>query len=70
MQLLTGLLGCLLLICYLQQTSIAAPTHVKRNQEDTVTLLFNGYACRVLKAAQLVTDKLNVSLYCAENLRV
>ena len=39
MKLLTGLLGCFLFICYLQKPSLAAPTHVKRDQEYRNALL-------------------------------
>ena len=58
---LTGLLACLLLIiCFLQEFSLAAPTHLKRDKEYR-NALFNAYGCRVLKAADLVRNKLNVS---------
>ena len=57
---LTGLLGCFLLICYLQELSLAAPTHVKRDQEYR-NALFDAYGCRILKAADVVRNKLNVS---------
>ena len=57
---LTGLLACLLLICFLQEFSLAAPTHLKRDKEYR-NALFNAYGCRVLKAADLVRSKLNVS---------
>ena len=60
MQLLTGLLGCILLICCLQELSSAAPTHVKRDQEYR-NALFDEYGCRVQKAADAVRSKLNVS---------
>ena len=60
MKLLTGLLGCFLLICYLQEPSLAAPTHVKRDQELR-NALFDVYGCRVVKAADGVRNKLNVS---------
>ena len=54
------LLGCFLLICYLQETSLAAPIHVKRDQEYR-NALFDAYGCRVLKATDAVRNKLNVS---------
>ena len=54
MKLLTGLLGGFLLICSLQQPSLAAPGHVKRDQKY-VKALFDVYGCRVVKAASLVT---------------
>ena len=60
MKLFTGLLGGFLLICYLQQPCIAAPSHVKRDQGH-VNALFDQYGCRVEKAASLVRSKLNVS---------
>ena len=60
MKLLTGLLGGFLLICSLQQPSLAAPGHVKRDQKY-VKALFDVYGCRVVKAASLVRSKLNVS---------
>ena len=60
MQQLTGLLGCILLICYLQEHSLAAPTHVKRDQEYR-NALFNEYGCHIQKAAEAVRAKLNVS---------
>ena len=60
MQLLTGLLGCILLTCYLQELSLAAPTHVKRDQEYR-NALFDEYGCRIQKAADAVRTKLNVS---------
>ena len=62
MKTLTGLrlLGCFLLICYLQELTLAAPTHAKRDQEYR-NALFDAYGCRVLKAADAVRNKLNVS---------
>ena len=57
---LTGLLACLLLICFLLEFSVAAPMHLKRDKEYR-NALFNAYGCRVLKAADLVRSKLNVS---------
>ena len=57
---LTGLLGFFLLICYLQELSLAALTHVKRDQEYR-NALFDAYGCRILKAAEAVRNKLNVS---------
>ena len=60
MQRLKGLLGCVLLICYFQKLSLAAPIHVKRDQEYR-NALFNEYGCRIQKAAEAVRAKLNVS---------
>ena len=60
MKSLTGLLACCLLICYLQELSLAAPTHIKRNEEYR-NALFDAYGCRILKAAYLVRSKVNVS---------
>ena len=60
MKSLTGLLGCFLLIWYLQEPSLAAPTHVKRDQEYR-NALFDAYGCRVLKAAEAVRNKLDIS---------
>ena len=60
MKLLTGLLGGFLFICYFQELSLAAPTHVKRDQELR-NALFDVYGCRVQKAADGVRNKLNVS---------
>ena len=63
MKSLTGLLGCFLLICYLQDLNLAAPTmstHAKRDQEYR-NALFDAYGCRVLKATDAVRNKLNVS---------
>ena len=60
MQRLTGLLGCVLLICYFQELSLAAPTHVKRDKEYR-NALFNEYGCRIQKAAEAVRAKLNVN---------
>ena len=65
MKLLTGLLGGFLLICYLQQPSQAAPSHVKRDQ-GYVNALFEEYGCRVEKAASLVRSKLKVSRNCLD----
>ena len=66
MKSLTGLLGGFLLICYFQQASLAAPSHIKRNQEY-VNALFDVYSCRVMKAANLVVSKLiNVSRNCLD----
>ena len=61
-----GLLGCFLLICYLQELSLAAPTHVKRDQEYR-NALFDAYGCRVLKAADVLRNKLNVSCHSLDN---
>ena len=60
MKSLTGLLSFCLLFSYLQELSLAAPTHVKRDEEYR-NALFNAYGCRVLKAAYLVRSKINVS---------
>ena len=62
MKTITGLtlLRYFLLICCLQVTSLAAPTHVKRDQEYR-NALFDAYGCRVLKATDAVRNKLNVS---------
>ena len=60
MKSLTGLLAFCLLFSYLQELSLAAPTHVKRDEEYR-NALFNAYGCRVLKAADLVRSKVNVS---------
>lgn len=65
MKLLTGLLGCFLLICYLQQPCLAAPSHVKRDQ-GYVNALFDVYGCRVVKAASLVRSKSKVSRNCLD----
>ena len=48
-----GLLECFLLICSLQEFSLAAPTHVKRDQEYR-NALFDTYSGHVLKAADSV----------------
>ena len=61
MKTFTGLLGFFLLICYLQELSLAAPSHVKRDEEYR-NALFDAYGCRVLKAADVLRNKLNVSL--------
>ena len=60
MKLLSGLIGCFLLNCHLQEPSLAAPTHVKRDQEYR-NALFDAYGCRILKAADVVRNKLDVS---------
>ena len=44
----------------LASASLAAPTHVKRDQELR-NALFDVYGCRVVKAADGVRNKLNVS---------
>ena len=62
MKTFTGLLGFFLLICYLQEFSLAAPSHVKRDQEYR-NALFDAYGCRVLKATDAVKNKLDVSLF-------
>ena len=62
MKTFTGLLGCFLLICYFQELSLAAPSHVKRDQEYR-NALFDAYGCRVLKATDAVRNKLKVSLF-------
>ena len=68
MKSLTGLgfLGCFLLICYFQELSLAAPSHVKRDQEYR-NALFDAYGCRVLKAADVLRNKLNVSCHSLGN---
>ena len=63
MNLLTGLLGYFLLICYIQELTLAAPTHVKRDQEYR-NVLFDEYGCRINKAAEAVRAKLHVSCQC------
>ena len=60
MKLLSGLIGCFLLNCHLQELSLAAPTHVKRDQEYR-NALFDAYGCRILEAADVVRNKLDVS---------
>ena len=61
MKLLTGLLGCIMFICYLQELSVAAPIRVKRDQEYR-NLLFGQYSCHIEKAANTVRTKLNVRI--------
>ena len=59
MKMYTVLPACLLLICYLQELSLAAPTHVKRDEEYR-NALFDAYGCHVLKAVDVLRNKLNV----------
>ena len=59
MKFFTGLLGSILLICYLQELSLAAPTDVK-DQEKYRNILFEEYSCRIQKVADAVKTKLNV----------
>ena len=59
MKFFTGLLGSILLICYLQEPSLAAPTDVK-DQEKYTSILFTEYSCRIQKVADVVKTKLNV----------
>ena len=53
-------------MCYLQELSLAAPSHVKRDQEYR-NALFDAYGCRVLKAADVLRNKLNVSCHSLGN---
>ena len=66
MNMLTHSLACFLLICYLLELSVTAPTHVKRDQEYR-NALFDAYGCRVLKAADVLRNKLNVSCHSLDN---
>ena len=70
--LIVTVLESLLLVSFLQPFSLAAPTlqanedaipssHVKRDQ-DLRNTLFGVYNCRVQRSADLVRDKLNVSI--------
>ena len=62
MKIFTGLLGCTLFICYSLELSLAAPTHIKRNQvSSNILTLYGEYSCRIQKAADAVRTKLNVS---------
>ena len=61
MKLLTGLLGCIMFICYLQEFCVAAPFRVKRDQEYR-NLLFGQFNCHIEKAANTVRAKLNVRI--------
>ena len=58
MQSVTKLLGCILFICHLQASSLAAPTHVIKRDQD---ILFGQYSCRIQKVVDSVRTKLNVS---------
>ena len=61
MKMFTGLLGCTLFICYSLELSLAAPTHIKRDQEYRDILYAYIYSCRIQTAADAVRTKLNVS---------
>ena len=61
MQSVTKLLGCILFICHLQASSLAAPTHVIKRDQEYRNILFGQYSCRIQKAADSVRTKLNVS---------
>ena len=60
MKMFTGLLVCTLFICYSLELSLAAPTHIKRDQKYR-NKLYGEYSCRIQKAADAVRTKLNVS---------